>query len=97
MNDVSAKILSDVGPFLAELARLGFEPVAARYDALAFGNYEIDLAGQSRSFSIVRDRLQYYIAGLRSEDLVAAGMLRAFNDRDSFREAVLSWLGAPEA
>lgn len=41
---------------------------------------------------VVRDRNQYFIETVSTEQLRRDGMLRAFDDRKAFEQAVLNWL-----
>jgi hypothetical protein len=81
------------GALLAELAALGIHETASEYDAVAFGNYYVDLTGPHGDFRITRDRGQYLLFG-DLERLKDLGLFRAFDRMPEFRDAVLKYVGA---
>jgi hypothetical protein len=91
-HEIPKEVAKDIGPFLRRLADLGYEPYASLYDAKSFGNYYVDLRAGEFWLRVVRDRSQYYIDSKSTDQLRQAGMLRAFDDRKAFEQAVLEWL-----
>jgi len=88
---ISHSIQADIGALIAELEALGLRVTASQYDAQAFGNYYIDLSGASGSMRITRDRGQYIIDA-DERQLRQRGLLRAFDDLEEFRVAVLDYV-----
>jgi len=93
-HQVPREVAEDIGPFLSQLAEFGYQPTDSHYDSQSFGNYYVDLLAGKTSLRIVRDRSQYYIDSKSTGQLQESGMLRAFDDRRSFEQAVLEWLRA---
>jgi hypothetical protein len=93
-QQIPQEIAEDIGAFLSQLYELGYELTDCRYDAQAFGNYHVDLSAGKSWLRIGRDRSQYFVDGSSKEQLRDAGMLRAFDDREAFEDAVLRWLAA---
>jgi hypothetical protein len=93
-HEVPNAIASDIGEVLSELAFLGYVPVGSRYSPESFGNYYVDLASPDGALRIVRDRLQYSVETQAIDQLKRAGMFRAFDDRETFQSALLSFLRA---
>jgi len=94
VQQIRQEITQDIGSFLAQLSDLGYEPTASLYDAQAFGNYYVDLRKGRSWLRIGRDRSQYFVDVESKDELRDAGMLRAFDDRGAFENAVLEWLRA---
>ena len=93
-HQVPEEVAQDIGPFLSQLAKFGYQLTDSRYDSQSFGNYYVDLLAGKTSLRIVRDRSQYYIDTKSTDQLRKSGMLRAFDDRAAFERAVLEWLRA---
>jgi hypothetical protein len=93
MDVTDARIMSDIGALLAELARIGIRETGSHYDSAAFGNYYVELSGPSGSFRVVRDRGQYALQG-DLERLKSLGLLRTFERASGLRTAVLRYVGA---
>jgi hypothetical protein len=93
-HQVPREVAEDIGPFLSQLAEFGYQPTDSHYDSQRFGNYYVDLLAGKTSLRIVRDRSQYYIDAKSTDRLQESGILRAFDDRRAFEQAVLEWLRA---
>ena len=93
-HQIPTEVASDIGPLLARLAELGYHPTGGSYSPESFGNYYVDLTKGKNWLRIVRERSQYFIDTTSKEQLRTSGMFRAFNDRDSFEQALLQWLRA---
>ena len=88
--DVSAPIASDLGPLLERLRVLGVTVQGFEYDARAFGNYYVDCAGRRGQMRLSRDRGQFLLDG-DQEQIRRLGFFRAFDSKDEFIAAVLSY------
>jgi hypothetical protein len=86
-------ISHDLGALLPKLRKLGYEPVKADYSWWHFGNYSVEFRAGEKSFRIVRDRLQHYVAS-DTEDFQGTELFRAFDHLTEFEQALLPWLGA---
>jgi hypothetical protein len=93
-HEIPKEVASDIGPFLSRLAELGYEPTGSLYSPESFGNYYVDLMYGKTWLRVVRDRNQYFIDTSSTAQLRKDGMLRAFDDRKAFEQAVLHWLRA---
>jgi hypothetical protein len=93
-HEIPIEVASDIGPLLGQLAEFGYQPADSRYDPTSFGNYYVDLMSGQTWLRIVRDRNQYFIDTASKEQLRQRGMLRAFDDRRAFEQALLQWLRA---
>ena len=91
-HDVPDAIASDLGEILSELASLGYVPVASRYSPESFANYYVDLESPDGALRIVRDKSQYHVDMQAIDELKRAGMFRAFDELDTFRIALISFL-----
>jgi hypothetical protein len=87
---IAAEISADIGPLIEQLEGLGLRIEGWRYDAKTFGNFYVDFTGPNGSFRIIRDRSQYILDGDISR-LKELGLFRAFDSRDDFGVAVLSF------
>ena len=92
--EIPKQVAKDIGPFLKQLADLGYEVYDSRYDPKSFGDYYVDLRAGEVWLRVVRDRRQYYIDTKSTDKLRDAGMFRAFDNRSAFERAVLEWLRA---
>jgi hypothetical protein len=91
-EELAEPVAADLAELLPRLAERGFHPSHWEYTPEAFGNYLIDFKAPTRSFRVIRDRSQYILGG-DQEELAAAGLWRAFDDKAEFANALLSWLG----
>jgi hypothetical protein len=89
----AAAILEDIGTLLTELEGLGVKETASQYDEKHFGNFYVDVTGRRGSFRIVRDRGQYLLDG-DLERIKALGLWRAFDSREEFHVAALTYARA---
>jgi hypothetical protein len=87
---IAAPILEDIGPLLAELAALGVRVTDSRYNSDCFGDYLVDLTGPRGGLRLIRDRGQLLIDG-EIDRIKSLGLLRAFDSREAFRDAALSY------
>jgi hypothetical protein len=86
---------AEAASLLAELRGLGWTISADRYDPQHFGNWWIDLQRAGRTIRLVKDRSQYMFDGPPAEELKAAGLWKAFDDFEEFRQAVIQWVNPP--
>lgn len=92
-HHLTGELALDSADLLAALDARGIRPVASQYEPQSFGNYFIEFGGR-RTFKMVRDRGQYFLQGPPRTELEEFDLWRAYDDRDSFRHAVLLWLSA---
>ena len=85
------EVEKEAGPLLAELRAGGWQVSASEYDASAFGNWLITLQRDGVVMRLLKDRSQYMVDGLPTEELKAAGLWRAFNTLNEFQMAVTRW------
>ena len=86
-----AEIESEAGALFSELHAHGWVVIYSLYDAKVFGNWYVDLRRSGADLRLVKDRSQYLIEGPPFGELKAAGLWRAFEDLDEFRQAVINW------
>jgi hypothetical protein len=89
------KVEAEAASLLAELRALGWTVFAYRHDPRHFDNWSIDLQLAARTIRLVKDRSQYMFDGPRTEELKAAGLWKAFDDFEEFRQAVILWVNQP--
>jgi hypothetical protein len=89
------KVEAEAASLLAELRALGWTVVACRHDPQHFGNWSIALQLGERTIRLVEDRSQYMFDGPPAEELKAAGLWKAFDDFEEFRQAVMRWVTPP--
>ena len=88
---VPPEITRDIGHLLDTLAQIWIVPTESR-SSESFGNYCVDCRAPFGWLRISRDRSQY-IADIRSKnELKAAGLFRAFDDKNEFTATLLAWL-----
>jgi hypothetical protein len=85
------EIQADAGALLSGLCADGRSIISHRYEAEIFGNWEVKLDRNGESLQLTKDRSQYMVDGQSTEDLKAAGLWRAFDDRYEFQCCVLRW------
>ena len=93
-HQIPPEVAQDIGPFLNRLAEFGYQPTDSRYSSESFGNYYVDLASKTSWMRIQRDRSQYYVNAVTAARRQNDGILRAFDDKTEFEQAVLDWLSA---
>jgi len=91
-HQIVEPIKADLGSFLQELAKLGYQLTSSTYDASHFGDYIVELNSTNGWLRIVRDRGQYYVTVASEENLKQADLWRVFDDRGEFESRVLTWL-----
>ena len=101
MPDEDEKLPSEVeaeaGALLSELRADGWTVCASGYNAQEFGNWYVDLRRADNAIRLVKDRSQYMIDGPPTEAIKTAGLWRAFENLDEFRQLVIKWAGNPSA
>ena len=91
---VPPEVQSEAGALLADLRAAGWNAMASRFDEQIFGNWFVDLERDGRAIRLVKDRSQFMVDG-PIDELKAAGLFKAFDSLNSFREAVVAW-AAPQ-
>lgn len=89
-NKLPAPVRADLGQLIEGLESAGYTPIRSVYAPDQFGNYCVDFTGPGGSLRVVRDRSQYTVSG-RRELLESAGLWRAFDDREEFASALITW------
>jgi hypothetical protein len=92
MPTLDKHIEASLGPLLNELAADGWSVTRAQYDATSFGNILVEMHRGSAWIVLTRDRSQFIIDAPDHAALRAAGLFRAFDSVNDFKEAVLAWL-----
>ena len=92
MPTLDRHIEASLGPLVRELAADGWSVTRAEYGADSFGDIVVELQKESRWLVLTRDRSQFMIDGPDHAALRAAGLFRAFDSVNDFKDAVLAWL-----
>jgi len=90
-----AEVEAEAGALFSELHAGGWKVCASGYDTRTFGNWYVDLRRADNAMRLVKDRSQYMIDGPPTEEIKAAGLWRAFESLDKFRQVVIKWAGYP--
>jgi hypothetical protein len=97
LQSLPPEIVADLGELLVELEADGVQATSGEYSRESFGNYTVEFRSNKGLFRVVRDRSQYYIDGPSQDQLLPLGLWRAFNDLETFSEALHGWLARREA
>jgi hypothetical protein len=89
-SELPEQIKEEIGPPISLLGVAGWVVNDCYYDPKSFGNWYVDLTRGDLTIRLVKDRSQYYVSG-QAESIKAAGLRKAFNDLNDFREAVAAW------
>jgi hypothetical protein len=88
---IAAEINREVGTLISRLATAGWMVAGCRYDVKIFGDWYIDLRRADIEIRLVKDRSQYMVHKLRIEEAKTAGLWKAFDNLEEFKNAVLRW------
>jgi len=87
---LSPQVQAEAGAIIADLRAAGWNITASRYEEQIFGNWVVDLERNGRAIRLVKDRSQFIVDAPINE-LKAAGLFKAFDGFNTFREAVVAW------
>lgn len=90
------QVEKEAGSLIAELCAARWIVFSSRYDSQSFGNWYVELCRAGLTFRIVKDRSKYMIDGPPKSELQPAGLWRAFDDFEEFRQAVAKWATKPD-
>jgi len=88
MQNLSIEVATEVGALIAELHDAGWIVSAYRYDAAIMGNWYVELDRANHRIRLVKNRSQYMIQGSQVEKMKTAGLWRAFDNLEEFRQSV---------
>ena len=88
---VPVEVEAEAGELISELHSAGWTVSTSHYDGNSFGNWYIDVHRAGRNICLVKDRSQYMIAGPPTPEIKAAGLWKAFDDLQEFREVLIRW------
>jgi hypothetical protein len=88
MKGLPVEVEKEVGGLIAQLQSAGWTVSAHRYDTKSFGNWYVDLYRGNQRIRLVKDRSQYSIDGSHVDSIKAAGLSKAFDDLNEFRQSV---------
>ena len=89
LNTLPKRIEEEAGKLLSELRLAGWTVTGSLYNAMAFGNWYVDLRRGDDTLRLIKDRNEYSIDdGSSVNQRQAAGLWRVFHSWDAFCEAV---------
>jgi hypothetical protein len=90
-KNLPTQIESEIGAVISSLVQEGWVFLSFRHTPMSFGgNWCVYLRRADVSISFCRDRSQYMVDG-PIEEIKAAGLFKAFNDLEEFKQAVIKW------
>jgi hypothetical protein len=89
-TNLAIEVEAEAGVMISDLRKAGWTVTASYYDAECFGNWLVDLFRAGVAIRLVKDRSQYFVRG-PVDEIKAAGLFRAFNSLQDFRQAITNW------
>jgi len=91
--ELPPSVAQALGPLVGALGAQQFVPTQVEHST-TFGDFSVVFARGPISFSVVRDRGQFHIAGAERAALEAAGLWRTFYGPRPIVAPLLAWLQA---
>jgi hypothetical protein len=89
--EIPNEIKNDLGTLVHSLSTLGFQPYSLMGPE-SFGNFSIAFTNNVMTFSIVRDRGQFHVDDVSTEQLQTVGLWESFSGVRELESRLLQWL-----